>query len=100
MWINHDDFSSAVGNFWNSQTIIGHPMFVLMRKLKVLRGFLRSWNKEVFGHLDTSIAKAKQELLHVQSEIEISGVSDDLLAKELLAKNNLSTHLDNQESLL
>ena len=52
MWINHD-------NFWNAQSILGHPMVVLMQKLKLLRGFLRAWNKDTFGHLDSSIAVAK-----------------------------------------
>ena len=73
MWVNHDSFNSAVGNFWNSQLVLGHPMFVLMQKLKLLRGLLRSWSKDTFSHLDTSIAVAKQDLLQFQADIENLG---------------------------
>ena len=36
-------------------SIYGHPIFVIMTKLKMLRSFLRNWNKDTFGHVDSLI---------------------------------------------
>ena len=98
MWTSHDQFLSAVGDFWGNLSISGHPVYIMMTKLKLLRSFLRNWNKNTFGHVDSS--KAKQSLISVQQEIEIHGFSDALHRQELDANMSLSLHLAHQESLL
>jgi len=38
---------------WKSQEINGQGMWVLKEKLKMLKQDLKTWNKDVFRHLDT-----------------------------------------------
>ena len=100
MWTTHESFLSAMGDFWCSLSMSGHLVLIMMSKLKMLRSFLRYWNKTTFGHVDYLISQAKQSLLSVQHEIELHGFSDDLHRQELEANKNLSLHLSQPESLL
>ncbi|MCH81855.1 RNA-directed DNA polymerase (Reverse transcriptase) [Trifolium medium] len=48
MWTLHPDCENLVKNCWNTE-IIGCPMFVLTKKLKLLKEKLKIWNKSCFG---------------------------------------------------
>ena len=89
-----------MGDFWGTLSILGHPVYIMMTKLKLLRSFLRNWNKNTFGHVDSLISKAKQSLISVQHEIEIHRFSDALHRQELDANMSLFLHLAHQKSLL
>ena len=41
MWTSHENFLPAVDCFWSSFYIVGHPMYILSQKLKMLRSYLR-----------------------------------------------------------
>ena len=70
MWTSHDNFVPAVGDFWSSISFSSHPIYVMMTKLKMLCSFLRKWNKDIFGLVDSLISKAKLNLLSIQMDIE------------------------------
>ncbi|MCI01683.1 RNA-directed DNA polymerase (Reverse transcriptase), partial [Trifolium medium] len=50
MWTLHDSCKDLISNCWGTQ-IIGSPMFILSKKLKLLKEHLKNWNKEVFGNV-------------------------------------------------
>lgn len=51
-WLHHADFRRLVSDVWGSVPTHGCPMFMAVKKLKVLKTRLRVWNKLVFrnGH--------------------------------------------------
>jgi hypothetical protein len=52
MWLQHEGFVDKVKGWWQSYQFVGDPSNVLARKLKALKGELRRWNNEVFGHVE------------------------------------------------
>jgi hypothetical protein len=61
-------------------------MFVLSKKLKLLKEKLKIWNKECFGNVHDYVVSAEQHLQLIQDQIQINGATDDLLNDELLAQ--------------
>lgn len=60
--MTHNNFLFFVEKTWNSNLIQGRADFVLNEKLKVLKGNLKSWNKEVFGIMDLEVEEAIKNL--------------------------------------
>ena len=83
MWVSHSNFLPDVKLFWSSLNFTGNPRVLLQHKLKMLRAFLRNWNKNVFGHVDVNISLAKQALADIQGDISELGISEDLHSKEV-----------------
>ena len=52
MWLKFDGFKDLLRGWWQSLHFSGSFSFVLVSKLKALKGILRVWNKEVFGRVD------------------------------------------------
>ena len=52
MWLKFDGFKDLLRGWWQSLLFSGSFSFVLASKVKVLKGILRVWNKEVFGKVD------------------------------------------------
>ena len=52
MWLKFEGFKDLLRGWWKSLHFSGSFSFVLASKLKVLKGILRAWNKEVFGRVD------------------------------------------------
>lgn len=53
--MDHSDFLPFVQQCWDSTNVIGNKAFIIKEKLKLLKGSLRGWNKEVFGKVDLNI---------------------------------------------
>lgn len=47
---------------WGSYEINGWGGYVLKEKLKCLKGDLKVWNKDVFGHIENKISVKSQEI--------------------------------------
>jgi hypothetical protein len=97
MWTLHPDCKQVVQDCWNSN-IIGCPMFVLSRKLKLLKENLKTWNKNCFGNVHEFVTTAEQNLHLIQEQIQTIGPSEDLLNAELLAHKNYEDALNRQEA--
>ena len=52
MWLKFEGFKDLLRGWWQSLHFSGSFSFVLASKLKVLKGILRVWNKEVLGRVD------------------------------------------------
>lgn len=92
MWTLHPECDSIVRNSWNSK-VYGFPMYILDQKLKILRGKLKAWNKDVFGNVQNSIVQADCILKDIQKEIVVLGYSDSLQDKEVKAQHELDLAL-------
>ncbi|XP_042515237.1 MDIS1-interacting receptor like kinase 2-like [Macadamia integrifolia] len=76
-WMEHGDFEQVVATSWE-EWVSGNPIFVLMLKLKRLKGVLRNWGREAFPNFNKALEEAKDKLAQVQQTIEINGMDDHL----------------------
>jgi len=97
MWTLHPACKDIVQEAWNT-TVIGYPMFVLNKKLKILKQKLRIWNKEVFGNVHEYVTDAEKNLQNIQEQIQVNGHSNNLLEAEKQAQKSLEDALNRQES--
>ena len=44
MWLKEEDFKETVRNWWQGVLMEGAASFILLEKLKVLKGLLINWN--------------------------------------------------------
>ena len=96
MWSMHQDCRQIVQECWNT-TVVRCPMFVLNRKLKILKERLKIWNKESFGNVHEFVTSAEQKLQLIQAQIQTNGNSDALLLEEKEAHKVLEEALNRQE---
>ncbi|XP_057803424.1 uncharacterized protein LOC131018732 [Salvia miltiorrhiza] len=99
MWLLHPGFHEVVANSWNIDMETRCPIYRVMSKLRRLRGELRTWNKDVFGHVDIQIADHQRHLSLVQNNISIMGYSDELFNEEVGAQAALNSVLARKHSL-
>ena len=58
MWLEEKGFKDQMKKWWGSLNFIGTYNFVLDAKLRALKDILKTWNKEVFGLIDTKKGEA------------------------------------------
>jgi hypothetical protein len=64
MWTLHPECDSLVKDRWNTE-FVGCPMYILTRKLKLLKEKLKSWNKETFGNVHDYVTTAETKLQQI-----------------------------------
>jgi hypothetical protein len=97
MWTLHTDCKQIISDSWNTN-IVGCPMFILSSKLKILKGKLKQWNKEVFGNIHAYVEVAESKLDDIQNRINTLGHSDELMNEEKKAQTDLDIALNNKKS--
>ena len=58
MWLKFDGFKDLLKGWWQSLHFYGSFSFVLVSKVKALKGILRVWNKEAFGRVEVQKKEA------------------------------------------
>ena len=53
MWLKHEGFKETLKGWWQNLQFHGTFSFILSAKLKALKGLLKTWNREVFGKVET-----------------------------------------------
>ncbi|KAJ9687104.1 hypothetical protein PVL29_015810 [Vitis rotundifolia] len=53
-WLKEEGFKEVLRQWWEGIQVSGSASFILTEKLKALKPILRSWNKEVFGQIDSN----------------------------------------------
>ncbi|XP_045831129.1 uncharacterized protein LOC123922456 [Trifolium pratense] len=96
MWMSHDDCKRVISEHWKKD-VVGCPMFILQAKLKSLKPILKSWNKEVFGDVNTKVSNAVAKVDSIQQIINDSGYTDALGDEEKTAQVSLNDALRVQE---
>jgi hypothetical protein len=97
MWTLHPGCKNVVEDCWNT-SVLGCPMFILSKKLKLLKEKLKTWNKDCFGNVHTLVTSAEQRLQLVQDQIQQNGHSDTLLQEERIASSIYEEALNKQEA--
>lgn len=75
-----------VTNCWSSTSFSGWMGCILKEKLKVLKGKLKRWNKEVFREVDVNIQILVDEIY----ALDLKGVSIGLSIEEAYARKENS----------
>jgi len=68
MWTLHSDCKNIIQESWNTP-VIGCPMFILTKKLKILKEKLKVWNKDCYGNVHEFVSDAEQNLQLIQAQI-------------------------------
>lgn len=53
-------------------------MQILSQKLKILKGELKTWNKNVFGNIHINVKNSVEKLDAIQEDINISGYKNKM----------------------
>jgi len=61
-WFMERNFLEMVKDKWTSYSAKGNALMVIKDKLKWLKGDLKTWNRDVFGNIETSKKMILQEL--------------------------------------
>ncbi|KAI9198086.1 hypothetical protein LWI28_009807 [Acer negundo] len=77
--------------------VVGSPPQVVIYKLRNLKKALKSWNWEVFGDLNSTIARKSAELHSIQLDLSNRGFSNDLFIAEASVHSKLDVLLRRQE---
>lgn len=80
-WMSHPAFSELVAQIWDSH-IDGTPMFILCRKLKLLKVRLKQLNKESFSDISSRTSEARNSLSVLQNALDQDPYNQSLAEQE------------------
>ena len=63
MWLKVEGFKELLKSWWQNLNFCGSHSYILVAKLKALKGLLKSWNKEVFGEVGSRKSEALHEVI-------------------------------------
>ena len=64
MWLKKKGFKDQMKMWWESFNFIGTSNFVLDAKLRSLKAILKTWNKEVFGLIETRKGETLSQVVY------------------------------------
>ncbi|KAJ4963961.1 hypothetical protein NE237_023900 [Protea cynaroides] len=70
MWSCHPDCRRVVQRCWLGECLSQSAACDFQQKLRCTTQRFKTWNKLVFGHLQTTIEDVKQQLLDLQSSFK------------------------------
>jgi hypothetical protein len=79
--------------WWQSYQFVGDLSYVLACKLKALKGDLRRWNNEVFGHVGKRKKALLEEIRELNSLLEDRGLDEEEKRKKMLLSIELERTL-------
>jgi hypothetical protein len=88
MWAAHPQFLETISQHW-SLDIYGSHMYILCKKLKHLKGGLKTLNNLHFSHISERVARAVTELDDTQLHLQNDRDNVHLLALEKQQRLNL-----------
>jgi len=81
MWVEHQDYKALLLEKW-PVLIYGSPMYVLCRRLKLLKAPLKQLNKFHFAHISERVSRAEVDLEQYQSLLHNDKDNEHLLAQD------------------
>ncbi|XP_058734231.1 uncharacterized protein LOC131605962 [Vicia villosa] len=96
MWTNHSDCREIVEKTWNTR-IYGCPMYILDKKLRILKSKLKDWNKNHFGKVQEKVKEAEINLMNIQQAIVNKEYDDTLRNHEKNPQEEYNKALDFEE---
>ncbi|XP_058770393.1 uncharacterized protein LOC131644024 [Vicia villosa] len=95
-WASDPRCEEVIYVVWKTR-VVGCPMFILQRKLQILKSRLKEWNKSTFGNINDNVKKAEDGLNLIQAKILENGPSDALDTIERGAQAELDIALQREE---
>ncbi|GKV50980.1 hypothetical protein SLEP1_g57658 [Rubroshorea leprosula] len=80
-WQQHPDFKKFVEDKWSEMEVDGFAGYKCQQKLKLLKGLLKGWNKEVFGNMEAQYKQAVKKIEQVDMQNEISDLEEAEIVK-------------------
>ncbi|GLT98273.1 hypothetical protein SLE2022_157850 [Rubroshorea leprosula] len=75
-WQQHPEFKKAVEDKWREMTVEGFAGYKCKQKLKLLKEFLKGWNKEVFGNMEAQYVQAVKKIEQVDLQNEVADLEE------------------------
>ncbi|GLU06807.1 hypothetical protein SLE2022_238000 [Rubroshorea leprosula] len=80
-WQQHPEFKNVVEEKWSEMEVEGFAGYKCQQKLKLLKEFLKGWNKEVFGNMDALYGQAVKKVEQVDMQNEVSDLEEAEIVK-------------------
>ncbi|XP_011011497.1 PREDICTED: uncharacterized protein LOC105116044 [Populus euphratica] len=90
MWATHDQFLQVISSCWSSP-IHGTPMYILCRKLKLLKGPLKELNRFHFSHISERVSRLESQLEQLQTAFQHDKDNQLLFEQDKLLRSKLSS---------
>lgn len=92
MWTFKEDCAKIIAETCRIK-IYGCPMYILDRKLHILKNKLKEWNKNIFGNVKLKVIEAENCPKKLQKEIDFNGFNEVLQVGEIKAHHDLERAL-------
>ena len=89
MWLKHERFKELMWGWWQGCEVEGSMSCILTQKLKLLKRFLKDWDKTVFGNLAVNKAEALRQVAFWDAEESSIPLTADETERKLEAKTNM-----------
>ncbi|GKV27934.1 hypothetical protein SLEP1_g37047 [Rubroshorea leprosula] len=80
-WQQHPEFKKVVEEKWSEMEVKGFVGYKCQQKLKLLKEFLKGWNKEVFGNMEALYGQAVKKVEQVDMQNEVSDLEEVEIVK-------------------
>eukprot|EP00253_Pinus_taeda_P008458 PITA_08458 len=82
-WLTHPEFKDFITTTWqNSNPTENSKMARFKKKLQLLKGEIKRWNKNTFGNIFREKDKILKDLKNIQQRLILEGRSEELAQKE------------------
>ncbi|GKV12577.1 hypothetical protein SLEP1_g23703 [Rubroshorea leprosula] len=75
-WQQHPGFKKVVEDKWREMVVEGFAGYKCKQKLKLLKEFLKGWNKDVFGNMEAQYAQAVKKIEQVDMQNEVADLEE------------------------
>jgi hypothetical protein len=97
MWLKEEGFVDRVKDWWAAYQFQGTPSFVFAKKLRALKGDIKTWNKNVFGNIGALVKERVEELKSLELAAEGGGLSEEDKERKRLLCRDLERSLLQEE---
>ncbi|GKV17695.1 hypothetical protein SLEP1_g28164 [Rubroshorea leprosula] len=81
IWQQHPDFKKVVEGKWIGMVVDGFAGYRCLQKLKMLKKFLKGWNKEVFGDVEVQFQAAVDKVARIDMKNEVADLEGEEVAE-------------------
>ncbi|XVF23289.1 hypothetical protein REPUB_Repub13aG0024000 [Reevesia pubescens] len=98
-WFYDKDFLNKVEERWLAFEVHGNPGYRLLKNLKALKTFLKTWNRTSFGDINETISTLNDQLQALDEIANFRDLSEEEINEKAVVSNKLWVALSCQESL-
>ncbi|GKV25736.1 hypothetical protein SLEP1_g35131 [Rubroshorea leprosula] len=90
VWQQHLDFKKVVEGKWTEMVVDGFAGYRCLQKLKMLKNFLKGWNKEVFGDIEVQYQAVVDKVARIDMKNEEADLEGEKVANDRKVHNNIN----------